>query len=156
MCFNYQFRNNLKFWTYEQILISLTTPRDKSTLFMASPSSAPQSPTSTTTEAIYARIDYDDSFENDRSTDSGFSDRPEEMYECLGSASLTSDDISLLTRYEGVLKNRSKKSRFKKLSELLCSGGSTSGGIILHQIYCKVIIIIIILCLYAKINFAWF
>ena len=88
--------------------------RNKSQLFMPSPSS---------TEPIYARIDDSWLDSADKSTDSGFSDRPE-IYEKL--ENLTDDDISLLSQYQRVLKNRTKKSRFKRLSDFLCTAGNNS------------------------------
>jgi len=90
--------------------------KDRSKLFMSSSSSKYEEP-------LYARIDELWS-ENDRSTDSGFSDRPE----VYGNPStiLTSDEVSLISRYQRVLKNRTKKSRFRRLSEYLRCGGSVS------------------------------
>ena len=90
--------------------------KDRSRLFMSSSSSK-------NSEPLYARIDELWS-DNDRSTDSGFSDRPEDYQD--PSTCLTSDEISLISRYRRVLKNRTKKSRFRRLSEYLCSGGSVS------------------------------
>ena len=92
--------------------------KDRSRLFMSSSSGKNDEP-------LYARIDELWS-DNDRSSDSGFSDRPEaEVYRNPASC-LTSDEISLISRYQRVLKNRTKKSRFRRLSEYLCSGGSVS------------------------------
>ena len=69
-------------------------------------------------EPLYADIN-----ESNTSSDSGYSEK------CNMNnphTYLTSDDLTLITRYEKVLRNRKKKSRFQKLSELLCSGGSNS------------------------------
>lgn len=90
--------------------------KDRSKLFLRTSSSKQDEP-------LYARIDEIMS-ENDRSTDSGISDGPE-VYRNPNTC-LTSDEISLISRYKKVLKNRTKKSRFRRLSEYLCSGGSVS------------------------------
>ena len=93
--------------------------KDKSTLFMPSAATSLPDPT-------YARID--DIFENDRSTDSGISDIYDSASQYVTSSSkcLTSDDVSLISRYGRVLRHRTKKSRFRRLSEFLCSGGNNS------------------------------
>lgn len=102
--------------------------KDKSTLFMPNLDRRRSDPT-------YARID-ENWFNNvDRSTDSGISD----IYDSVSNYAtspvkslkskrkcLTSDDVSLISRYDRVLQRRTKKSRFRRLSEFLCSGGSHS------------------------------